>query len=196
MRAAPSRVTPVIVAVTTGAWALATLTNRIGWLSFTAGFIPARVPDVALPGALPVWLTPLSASLVHAGLLHVVFNMLMLGGWRTALIYVVGAYAAALGQYAWDPHSVIPVVGASGAISAIIAAYAVLYGQRRVLPKGRLGGLLNILWLAAAWIVLQLLVGLATSGEAIHIALAEHIGGFIAGLLLARPLQLLKYRNA
>ena len=217
MRSAPTRVTSTIVIATTLAWALAALvgaSDRVAVLAggtdraaLLAGFIPARVAGADIAGAVPAWLTPLSALLVHAGLLHLMFNMLMLGycgravetalgGRGMALLYGVGAYAAAGAQYLAGPHSEIPVVGASGAASAVIAAYALLYGQRRAVPDGWPGGLINILWLAAAWIGLQLLVGLATSGTGLTVALAEHVGGFVAGLALARPLLLLRYRNA
>ncbi len=207
MRSVPTRVTTTIVAVTAIAWGLIALAGATDHVAPLAGFIPARLSGVELVGAVPAWLTPLSALLVHAGLLHLFFNMLMLGfcgravetalgGLGMALLYGVGAYAAAGAQYLAGPHSEIPVVGASGAASAVIAAYALLYGQRRTVPSGWPAGLVNVLWLAAAWIGLQLLIGLATSGTGLTIALAEHIGGFLAGLALARPLLLLRYRNA
>ena len=207
MRSAPARVTTGIVLATTLAWALVMLAGLDRWAEMAGGFIPGRVGNLALDGPLPVWLTPLSATLVHAGVLHIVSNMLMLsfcgrlveaaiGGWETALLYLIGAYAGALAQYLAGPHSLVPVVGASGAISAVIAAYALLYGQRRPMRKGVPAGLVNVLWLAATWIGLQLLLGIATSGTAMHLAIAEHVGGFLVGLLLARPLLLLRYRNA
>jgi membrane associated rhomboid family serine protease len=56
--------------------------------------------------------------------------------------------------------------------------------------------LFNIVWLAAAWIALQMLMFYATTGAGLAIAIAAHIGGFIAGLLLARPLLLFRYRKA
>jgi membrane associated rhomboid family serine protease len=58
------------------------------------------------------------------------------------------------------------------------------------------GDLLHILWLAAAWIGLQLLVTFAVTGEGPMIATAAHVGGFLLGLLLARPFLRFRYRNA
>ena len=55
---------------------------------------------------------------------------------------------------------------------------------------------LHIAWLAAAWIVVQLLLGLVSRTEGMAIATAAHVGGFIAGLVLARPLLLWRYRKA
>ena len=89
------------------------------------------------------------------------------------------------------------MIGASGAISALLGAYALLYGQRRAsVGNPRFGNALNVLWLAAAWVGLQLLIGLAMSGPDGGIAIGAHIGGFIAGLALARPLLLWRYRTA
>jgi membrane associated rhomboid family serine protease len=56
--------------------------------------------------------------------------------------------------------------------------------------------LLNALWLGVAWIGLNLLIGLTFETAGLRIAVAAHIGGFIAGLVLARPLLLLKWRGA
>ena len=90
------------------------------------------------------------------------------------------------------------MIGASGAVSAVVGAYALLYSQRRgvAATSGRFGHWLQVAWLAAAWIAVQLLIALATTVTQIGIAVAAHIGGFIAGLLLARPLLMWRYRKA
>ena len=172
------------------------------------GFIPASVGGPPLVGALPVWLTPLTATLLHGGLLHIGFNLLMLvfcgredevaiGPGGVAILYAIGAYAAAAAQYVAAPASTVPMIGASGAISALVGAYAVLYGQRkpsRFSPEA--ARWLNILWLAVGWVVIQLMLGLASASEGVGIAAAAHIGGFIIGLLLARPLLRWRFRHA
>ena len=56
--------------------------------------------------------------------------------------------------------------------------------------------LLNALWLMAAWVGLQLIVGITFASGGIQLAVAAHIGGFAVGLLLANPLLLLRYRKA
>jgi membrane associated rhomboid family serine protease len=207
MRLPPARATTTLIVLTSLAWAATSLGGWDGSAGVIAGFIPARVGGLVLSGALPWWLTPLSATLVHAGILHLGFNMLMLGfcgryvepsvGWPgIALLYIVGGYAAAAAQYAVDPAGMSPMIGASGAVSAVFAAYALLYGERRGrFRDGRLGAALQILWLAAAWIGLQLLVGLA-SVQGGRIATAAHVGGFLAGLILAKPLLRLHWRRA
>ncbi|MGH6890806.1 MAG: rhomboid family intramembrane serine protease, partial [Dongiaceae bacterium] len=93
--------------------------------------------------------------------------------------------------------NIVPMVGASGAISAVFGCYAMLFGQDRIKPLGPIPPrVIRIVWLAAAWIAIQGLVGIATWGSMTRIAIAAHVGGFIAGLLLARPLLLWRYRKA
>jgi membrane associated rhomboid family serine protease len=205
----PARVTNVIVALTSIAFLLATLTGGLEWAAAAGGFVPARVSGLLVfRGAAPAWLTPLTATLVHASFLHLLFNMVMLGfcgklveeaiGARGMMIlYLIGAYAAAFAQYLANPHEIVPMVGASGAASAVLGVYALLYGRHReAVAHPGLNRLINIAWLAAAWIGIQLLFGYAGASEGMSIAIAAHIGGFLAGLLLARPLLLWRYRES
>ncbi len=174
------------------------------------GFIPARLAYGGDEMLAPFWLTPLTAAFLHANLLHLFFNLLILvfcgrpteavvGTPAMAVLYLLGAYAAAAAQYAAGPLSAVPMIGASGAISAVLGAYAILFGRNKVkVASPRLAMLLNALWLMAAWVVLQVIVGfgLATAAGGIEVAVAAHIGGFVVGLLLAYPLLLLRYRKA
>ena len=213
MRLPPARATIALVGATVAAYALSSLAGLQDRIVMIAGFVPARIGGVGLAAALPVWLTPLSATLVHAGPLHLLFNMLMLGFCGRyvevslgpvglVVLYVVGAYAAALGEFVAAPNALVPMVGASGAASAVIGAYALLYGARQAKGWGpRSGRMLQVLWLAAAWIGLQLLIDLTGSAlpglpRGSGVAIAAHIGGFLAGVVLARPLLLFRYRNA
>lgn len=182
-----------------------------GWLdmaSLRAGFIPARASGLAdIPGGFPVWLTPLSATLLHAGLLHLGFNLLMfvfcgrfvesvIGGLPSVVLYIVGAYAAALAQFAAGPSSNVPMIGASGAISATVGAYAVFFSRSKVKGIGPFSPfVVRVVWLAAGWVFLQSLIGLAAVAGG-QVAIAAHIGGFVAGLALARPLLMWRYRSA
>lgn len=204
--------TAVITAVTL---AVSLLILLSGWLPEAAiggGVIPARLSGAVMPAYLglviPTWLTPLTATLVHGGIAHVALNLVMLaycgaqaerplGSGGIAALYVVGAYAAAAGQWALAPTSPMPMIGASGAISAVVAAYALLYGERRAQKVGPVpAGAVHVLWLAAAWIGIQALIGVAGLGGGPAIAVGAHIGGFLAGLALARPLLLWRYRRA
>jgi membrane associated rhomboid family serine protease len=157
--------------------------------------------------AIPAWLTPLTCTLLHGSVLHLLFNMGMLvycgreteralGSASILVLYLVGAYAAAAGQWAQDPTSMVPTIGASGAIAAIIAAYALLYGRNRARKIGPFSAsVIHALWLGAAWTIINLLINLAMLSDQ-PVAVGAHIGGFLAGLLLMRPLLLWRYRKA
>lgn len=207
-----SPATTLIAGTTALVSALITLSGAESRAALIAGFVPASVTGVVVgpPGIwlAPAWITPLTATLVHGGLLHLGFNLVLLvycslllertiGSRLTALLYGVGAYAAAAGQWAFGPNALVPMVGASGAVSALVGAYALLFAQQ---PVPRIGPIparaVRIAWLAAAWIAIQLLVGFASGSEGIAIATGAHVGGFIAGLALARPLLLWRYRRA
>ena len=201
-----ARVTLTIAALTAAAWLTAWLGGWQEAAVLAGGFVPAHVGGES--GAVPAWLEPLTATLVHSGFAHVFFNLFMLlfcgrsvepvlGGRGIAILYLVGAYAAAAAQYAVDPAETVPMVGASGAISAILGAYALLFGRNKVkVAHPGLATLLNALWLGAAWVGLQILVGLTFETTGLRIAIFAHIGGFVAGLALAKPLLLLKWRGA
>ena len=88
------------------------------------------------------------------------------------------------------------MIGASGAISAVIGAYSLSFGRaKRVTRSPRVNRLLNRLWLLAAWVVLQLMIGYLAGQQGMMLATPAHIGGFVAGLLLQRPLLLWRYRG-
>ena len=204
-----ARVTLVIAALTALAWLLVLVTGQEQLAVAVGGFNPARLH--ALHGAdlaLDLLLTPLSATLLHSGLVHVAFNLLVLlfcgrvvetilGARGMILLYLAGAYTAACAHYLASPHDVVPMIGASGAISAVIGATAMLFGRNRVnVANPILARWLHALWLAAAWIVLNLMMGYSFELGGARIAVAAHIGGFLAGLILAKPLLLLRWRGA
>jgi membrane associated rhomboid family serine protease len=210
-----ARLTLAIAAATAVAWLVAALLGRLEWAAIWGGFIPLRATLGEDGSVAPFWLTPLTATLVHAGLIHLAFNLVILtfcgrhvewvlGRAGIAILYLVGAYAAAGGQYLADPQSAAPMIGASGAISAVLGAYAVLFGRNKVkVADRRLALALNALWLLAAWVGLNLIVGIVArgglipgTGPAMTVAVAAHIGGFIPGLILAIPLLKFRYRKA
>lgn len=213
MKLPAGRMTSSIAAITFAAFMILLLTGQIDHAALLGGFIPARIGDPALfEGvlAVPGWLTPLTCTLIHAGWLHIGFNLLMLvfcgkqveqvlrkGAFL--ILYVTGAYGAAALQWVIQPASPNPMVGASGAISAVVATYALLYSQQSVRRIGPFSAnLLRVLWLAAGWIAIQLMIGVATAGglgDLGQIAVAAHIGGFLTGLLLTRPLLWWRFRK-
>lgn len=208
-RRIPRNATIVISALTALAWLVTVAIGATDEAAATMGFIPARLSGLLdLSPAMPAVLTPLSATLVHGGLLHLVFNLLMLMWCGTAvervlgrgallLLYGVGAFAAAGAQWLADPASTVPMIGASGAISAVIGAFALSFGEaKRVTRSAWLNRLLNAAWLLAAWVVMQMMIGWLAGGQGLLLATPAHVGGFLAGLLLQRPLLLWRYRRA
>lgn len=200
--------TAIIAIVTVAVSAIAIL-GGVNYGAVFAGFIPGRISGVVdLPGALPAWITPFSSALVHGGWLHLLVNLLMLvfagsmvervvGSSGLVFAYVVGALVAALSQFAVDPSSPIPMVGASGAISALFGLYALFFGRPKQLTNNmRLNRWLHVLWLMVTWVVLQWMAGYLAGGQGVMLATPAHIGGFIAGLMLQRPLLLWRYRKA
>ena len=173
------------------------------------GFIPERMNGAAmLSPAVPAFLTPLSATLAHAGILHLGFNLLILvwcgtqvervlGTKALVFIYVVSAYVSAMAEWLVTPHATVPMVGASGAISGVIGAFALSFGQQKQIVRSkRLNRALNALWLLAAWVVLQIMTGMLAGFQGVLVATPAHVGGFLSGLLLQRPLLMWRYRKA
>ncbi|MEI6485090.1 MAG: rhomboid family intramembrane serine protease [Sphingomonadales bacterium] len=166
-----------------------------GTILFWGGLVPARLTlalegQVPLPGAL---FTLFGHMFLHGGALHLTMNMVVLlaigrvlepelGSRRYLLLYLLSGLAGGLAEWAWDPLSTTPAVGASGAISGLIAAQAMLFGRSNRSP------LVQALGLGVVWVGLQVLSGAALAGPDLRIAIMAHIGGFFAGLALARPL--------
>ena len=201
--------TNVIAAITALAWAVAAVTGQSEQAQLALGFVPARLSGAAVPWpTVPAFLTPLTATLVHAGLIHLGFNLLVfvwcgaavervLGKTGLVVLYLIGAYAAALAQWATDPAGMVPMVGASGAISAVMGAFALSFGRAKAFTGNlRINRWINVVWLMVAWIVLQLMMGWLAGGQGYLLATPAHVGGFAAGLLLQRPLLLWRYRKA
>ena len=169
------------------------------------GFIPARLSADWSPAAV---LTMFSCTLVHGGMLHLFLNMVMLlltgvavervlGPSAVVVLYLVSAVTSALAQWTVAPLGLVPVIGASGAISGVIGAYALSFGRpKQVSRNPSVNRLVHIVWLAIAWTLLQIGVGYAAGTEGMMLATPAHVAGFITGLVLQRPLLLWRYRKA
>ena len=147
---------------------------------------------------LPVYFNFLSSMFMHGGIAHIAGNMLFLfifgdnlenliGHVRYAAFYLVCGFAAAIAQIAMGPDSIIPMLGASGAISGVLGGYVLLFPKREIRAL-----IFNFLTTVPAfvaigiWIVYQIVLGyLSPAGEG-GVAYAAHIGGFVAGLALIK----------
>ncbi|MFP5330341.1 MAG: rhomboid family intramembrane serine protease [Alphaproteobacteria bacterium] len=205
----PSTATAWIGLVTAASWLVAAVLGLSDSAAIAMGFIPDRWSGaVMLTPAVPALLTPLSATLVHADILHLILNLIILlwcgtavervlGAGPLLVIYLIAAYVAAIAQWLVDPYGQMPMIGASGAVSGIIGAFALSFGQQKRIVRSRgLNRALNSLWLLAAWVVLQLLTGYLAGMQGVLLATPAHVGGFFAGLALQRPLLLWRYRSA
>jgi membrane associated rhomboid family serine protease len=173
------------------------VSGRHEWAVPFAGFIPARWEGVSFGPGVPALLSPLTAALLHAHVLHLAMNVLILvfvgrqlepvlGPRLFALLLLAGVYGAAVAEWLFAVQGNIVIIGASGAISALVAAFAFIFNRNQVRAIGPIPAVVvRAAWLAAAWIGLQFAIGWAAGGG---IAILSHIGGFVAGLLLTRPL--------
>jgi membrane associated rhomboid family serine protease len=197
------------IAIVTVVVSLAAMWSGVHYWAVFGGFIPARMTnELILQGAVPAVLTPWSSALLHGSLLHLGVNLLILvyagmqverviGKSGLIIAYLLGALAAAAAQFAVDPSGTVPMVGASGAISALFGLYALLYGQpKQVTSHRRINRSIHVLWLLVTWVVLQWMAGVLAGGQGVMLATPAHIGGFVAGLLMQRPLLLWRYRKA
>ena len=175
------------------------------------GFIPARFTLNADAGSyflLPIWITPVSSAFLHGGLMHLMLNMLMLaftgkmmervlGGKGLLILYFAGIFASCAAEFIASPYSPSPVIGASGAISALLGAYVILFPNKEPKPWGPIpAGYARPIQLLLLWSVINLMMGFVSPGMGYSIAVFAHIGGFAVGLLLAHPLLRWRYRNA
>jgi membrane associated rhomboid family serine protease len=146
---------------------------------------------------------------LHGSWLHLMGNMLFLWIFAVnvedrlrrpmfAAFFLVGGIAAAAGHVLVEPTSEIPMIGASGAISAVLGAYLVLFPGARIQSLVFLVFFYELIAVPAIvvlgfWFVLQLMDGLVSLGPAagtdVGIAFWAHIGGFLAGVAMAIPLR-------
>jgi membrane associated rhomboid family serine protease len=164
----------------------------------------AEVGGAQAPEQAPWYLTVLTSMFMHGSLLHLGGNMLFLwifgnniedsmGRPRFLIFYLLGGAAALALQVVTDPSSTIPTVGASGAIAAVLGAYAVLYPRARVVTLVFIIIIFTVIQLPALvvlgiWFVLQLLPAFSDpiGGGGGGVAYFAHIGGFLFGMLLIK----------
>jgi membrane associated rhomboid family serine protease len=174
------------------------------------GLVPAELTRSLTAGA---WLSApvlaiFTSLFLHGGWLHLLGNMLYLwifgnniedrvGRVVFLCFYLLGGVVAGLTQVAIAPDSSVPLIGASGAIAATLGAYLVLYPRARILSLVFLGFFYQLIEVPAIlvlgfWFVLQLIDGVASLGASNAqggVAFFAHIGGFVAGALVAGALR-------
>lgn len=211
----PVTSTPVVtwaligICVLVFAWQLGLDERGNQLAAFRYGVVPAvLLGEARLPpglAAVPPSLTVVTSMFLHGGFMHLAGNLLYLwifgnnvedalGHTRFVLFYGLCGLAAALAQALHAPDSAIPMIGASGAISGVLAAYLLYYPHARVTVLVPLGFILYTarwpaVFVLGVWFVVQVGSSLLARPDEPGVAWLAHIGGFAAGLLLATALR-------
>jgi membrane associated rhomboid family serine protease len=203
----PVRNTPVVTIalialnVIAFLWELGLPAEFVQTAVYSLGFVPAVAFGRAeLPNPwLPAPLTVLTSMFLHGGWLHLAGNMLYLwifgdnvedrlGRVRFGAFYVGCGIVAALAQALPDTRSIVPMIGASGAISGVLGAYIVLYPRANVLVALPLLFIFYTFRVPAALVLgfwfLGQLVSTLGAGDETGVAFGAHLGGFVAGIVL------------
>ena len=176
-------------------------------LTLPSGELERFIRTWGITPATPAPLTLITSMFVHAGLGHAAGNMLYLwifgdnvedrlGRPRFVLFYLLTGLIAALAEVGLNPESTVPMVGASGAVAGVMGGYLVLYPRSRVLtllPFPFLITEVPAVFFLGLWFLLQFLSGLGSLATTADlpggIAFWAHVMGFVAGVLLVKPLQ-------
>jgi membrane associated rhomboid family serine protease len=204
----PSPINIILIILNFSAFALQVFYGERFVVSWA--FIPARLTAFLNGNASPqVLVTIFSAMFLHGGIAHILGNMLFLwifgdnvedqfGHLRYLVFYLVCGILATFAQYAIDPTSPIPNLGASGAIAGVLGAYLFMFPRVRVnLFVWPLSVLLAIFtrspylrlpaWLLLGlWFAMQVLLGVQGLADMSGggVAFWAHVGGFVAGVVL------------
>lgn len=177
---------------------------------YKMGMVPASLLDSRVPSAGGYY-TVFSSMFLHGGWMHIIGNMLYLwifgnniedsmGHLRFVFFYFLTGIAASAAHLAFNPTSIVPTIGASGAVSGVLGAYLVLFPHARILTLVPLGWFIRIIYLPA-WVLLIFWIAIQLFSQALDtmspagggVAYAAHIGGFVAGLVLIPLFR--KYRR-
>jgi len=172
---------------------------------FTWGAVPARITQGQQLQTI------FTSMFLHGGFMHLAGNMLYLfifgdnvealcGHVRFLLFYLICGVLAFASHYVFAPASEIPMIGASGAISDVLGAYALRF------PRAHVYVLIPIFfWIyrifkipaaivLGVWFLMQVFSGVATTPAGGGVAWFAHVGGFLAGLLLISAFESNRYK--
>jgi membrane associated rhomboid family serine protease len=182
------------------------------------------IANATVPARFPAWLSghapfevaflPLVTSMfLHSGIMHIAGNMLFLwifgdnvedfyGHFTYLLFYLVCGIGSGLLHVLFNLNSAVPAVGASGAISGVMGAYALLYPRSRILTLVFIFLVpIPAVIILGYWFVLQFLAGITSLGMTANggVAVWAHVGGFLLGMLItsmARRGQSARWQSA
>lgn len=184
-------------------WELS-LGEQLERMFYSLGVVPVVLLGAQeLPNELalfPPWASIFTSMFMHGGWMHLISNMLYLwifgnnvedamGHQRFLFFYLACGVVAVFAQVLPDPQSVVPMIGASGAISGVLGAYLLLYPHAKVLVAIPLGIFFYTTRIPAGfvlvfWFVMQLISSYMEGGQQGGVAFGAHLGGFLAGMFL------------
>ena len=175
--------------------------KQFEWIVFNLGFIPGRFSGDASFEPLAI-LTPFTSMFFHGGWLHLGINAVMLlafgsgverwmGGKKMCAFFIACGLIGSAFHFALNPHSVTPVIGASGGISGLFAAALVMLNKNNIGMTGRFG-----LWpIVIIWVAVSVIFGFIDTpqigvGKG-DIAWAAHVGGFLGGFAVLKIMRII-----
>lgn len=167
------------------------------------GLVPYEITTGKLiyPSIKPIWLSFISSIFLHGGWTHLIGNMWFfwifgnniedyMGSIPFVFFYLIGGIIASFVQILTDPVSTVPVIGASGAIAAVMGAYFYLFPTSKIKSLVFLFYFFTFVEIPAfifllLWFIMQLFSGFASFSSATSVAVWAHVGGFVFGFLIA-----------
>lgn len=167
--------------------------------SYSFGLIPVVLFDIRNLApqlqVIPDWMSVITYAFLHGGFMHLIGNMLFLwvfgdnvedamGHLRYLIFYLICGAAGGFAYAILDVNSEVPLIGASGAVSGVVAAYLMLHPRVKVwvLVLGRIPVRLTAFWLLGAWVLYQ--IGNAIVSVNSEVAWIAHVGGLVTGAVL------------
>jgi len=179
---------------------------------YSFGALPAAIMGAGSPQPVPPAMTIFTSMFLHGGLFHLGGNMLYLwifgnniedklGHLKFLAFYLLGGTAAVYAHAVTEPHSMVPMIGASGAIAAVLGAYLLLYPRASVYTVIFLGFFIQVVRLPALivigfWAIIQIVNGLVSRGfGGGGVAWFAHVGGFVFGVAVIKLFIMLERRR-
>jgi len=174
---------------------------------YSMGLLPFEIThhtDIFPSGPSPIYLTIFTSMFMHGSIVHLLGNMLFLwifgnnvedylGRRNFIIFYIFCGIVAAFTQIFINPDSIVPMVGASGAIAGVLGGYLVLYPRARVTTVIIFGFFIRLVRIPAVivlsfWIIYQFLYGISSLAVSTGggVAWFAHIGGFICGVIIIK----------
>jgi membrane associated rhomboid family serine protease len=201
----------VVVFLMTGAF---TSDERLWTYATGYGIVPVELIHIVDPAGghnpIPEPLTLITYQFLHGGWMHLITNMLFLwvfadniedafGHFGFLIFYLLCGVAAGMLHTLVQSQSPAPLIGASGAVSGVLASYLLLYPKARIwiLLFLRIPLPISAFWALSGWFILQVVSAFMATQDDLQVAWIAHIGGFLAGLILTFVLRSrLLIRNA